>query len=403
MRKILIVEADPMIAHVYGVKYSVEGFETRVAPDGGTGLEMLASFGPDLVHLDLLVPGINGVEIIKHIRSHPDLKHIPIVVLSNTYQNRLIKAAMEAGASVCVSKATCTPKMMMEIVNKFRDRMPAEPPIPPVLSAEIEAPSSTPGPPAAVPSNTQETRRHAAFHAEITQDFRRRGPLMVAALRERVEPLLRAETEATRVPELSGLCQAAHSFAGHAGIAGFQELAQMASAVVALLKELLEKPAKLNASALRTIVDAIDFLAVLFERTSDSEPEAAAPPIVLVVDDEVMSRRAVVHALARLNVATISVEEPAAALQLLAENRFSLVFLDVEMPGMNGFQLCEELRKLKANQGTPVVFVTSLSGFESRERSVSSGANDLIAKPFLPMELAVKALSLLRKTESPER
>lgn len=392
MKKILIVEADPMIAHVYGTKYSVEGFETRVAQDGGTGLEMLASFKPDLVHLDLLVPGVNGVEIIKHIRSQPELTLVPIVVLSNTYQNRLIKAAMEAGASVCVSKATCTPRMMMEIVNRFRDRMPADPASPPAEAQSAAGPPTAAGSP-----DTQETRRRAAFQAEIQHDFRRRGPLMVASLRDRVEPLLRAETEATRVPELSGLFQAAHSLAGHAGIAGFQELAQMASALVALLKELLEKPAKLNASALRTIVDAIDFLADLFERTTESDPETGAPAIVLVVDDEVISRRAVVHALARLNVATISVEEPAAALRLLSENRFSLVFLDVDMPGMNGFQLCEELRKMPANQTTPVVFVTSLSSFESREQSVTSGANDLIAKPFLPMELAVKALSLLRR------
>jgi len=62
------------------------------------------------------------------------------------------------------------------------------------------------------------------------------------------------------------------------------------------------------------------------------------------------------------------------------------------MPGMNGFELCSKLRTLPVHKKTPVVFVTSLTDFESRASSTMSGGNDLIAKPFLFMELAVKAL-----------
>jgi DNA-binding response OmpR family regulator len=68
------------------------------------------------------------------------------------------------------------------------------------------------------------------------------------------------------------------------------------------------------------------------------------------------------------------------------------VFLDVDMPGMNGFELCTKLRALARNKTTPVVFVTSLTDFESRANSTISGGNDLIAKPFLFIELTVKAL-----------
>jgi DNA-binding response OmpR family regulator len=67
------------------------------------------------------------------------------------------------------------------------------------------------------------------------------------------------------------------------------------------------------------------------------------------------------------------------------------------MPGLNGFELCAELRKLPTNKSTPVIFVTSLTKFEIRAQSSLSGGNDLIAKPFLMMELAVKALTYLLK------
>ena len=126
MKKILIIEDDALIAKVYGTKYASAGFETSIATDGEMGLELLKSFKPDLVHLDLLVPKVNGLEIVKHIRSQPELQSLPVVVLSNTYQNHLVKAVMAAGATELVSKATCTPRMMLEIVEKHRARMSAK-------------------------------------------------------------------------------------------------------------------------------------------------------------------------------------------------------------------------------------------------------------------------------------
>ena len=62
------------------------------------------------------------------------------------------------------------------------------------------------------------------------------------------------------------------------------------------------------------------------------------------------------------------------------------------MPNMNGYELCTKLRTLPTYKKTPVIFVTGLTDFESRANSTMSGGNDFIAKPFLFMELAVKAL-----------
>jgi DNA-binding response OmpR family regulator len=62
------------------------------------------------------------------------------------------------------------------------------------------------------------------------------------------------------------------------------------------------------------------------------------------------------------------------------------------MPGMNGFELCSKLRGFSTNKTTPVIFVTSLNDLENRANSMMSGGNDFIAKPFLFIELTVKAL-----------
>jgi DNA-binding response OmpR family regulator len=68
---------------------------------------------------------------------------------------------------------------------------------------------------------------------------------------------------------------------------------------------------------------------------------------------------------------------------------------------MNGFELCTRLRGFARNKNTPVVFVTGLTDFESRASSTMSGGNDLIAKPFLFMELAVKALVYILRARLP--
>jgi DNA-binding response OmpR family regulator len=67
------------------------------------------------------------------------------------------------------------------------------------------------------------------------------------------------------------------------------------------------------------------------------------------------------------------------------------------MPGMTGFELCSKLRALPAYKSVPVVFVTSLTDFENRAKSMMSGGNDFIAKPFLFTELTVKALTYVMK------
>ena len=63
------------------------------------------------------------------------------------------------------------------------------------------------------------------------------------------------------------------------------------------------------------------------------------------------------------------------------------------MPGLNGFELASKLRATIVNAATPIIFVSSLSDFETRTRSLLNGGSDIIGKPYLMSELAVKALT----------
>jgi CheY-like chemotaxis protein len=81
---------------------------------------------------------------------------------------------------------------------------------------------------------------------------------------------------------------------------------------------------------------------------------------------------------------------------VLAEaTAYDAIFLDVEMPGMDGFELCTRIHATTSNRITPVVFVTRHADFDARAKSSLTGARDLIGKPFLTFEVALKALTLV--------
>jgi DNA-binding response OmpR family regulator len=67
---------------------------------------------------------------------------------------------------------------------------------------------------------------------------------------------------------------------------------------------------------------------------------------------------------------------------------------------MDGFQLCTKIRALARNRTTPVIFVTSLTDFKSRARSSLSGGNDFIAKPFMLVEMSLKALTYVMRSRT---
>ena len=177
----------------------------------------------------------------------------------------------------------------------------------------------------------------------------------------------------------------------------------LASAFEALLFELIKKPAFISDSVLRTAAFTADFLVQLFDAAREVSAETPLSAKVLVVDDDAISNRLVVSALKRAELTPRSTEDPAVALQWLEKTPFDLVLLDIEMPGMDGFELCRKLRSVKGYQKTPVIFVTSHSDFASQVKSVESGGNDLIAKPVFPLELAVKAVTHLLKSRLAQR
>ena len=170
---------------------------------------------------------------------------------------------------------------------------------------------------------------------------------------------------------------------------------QMAAALDGLLQQLVERVHNATPSALRTMASAIDLLHGL--RLRGLDPELASKPAVrlLVVDDDAISRHAMAFSLKKVFTPPDVASGGEAALALAEANAYDVIFLDIQMPRMDGFELCSRIHGTLPNATTPVVFVTCRSDFDARARSIALGGQDLLAKPFLTFELAVKALTLV--------
>jgi CheY-like chemotaxis protein len=172
----------------------------------------------------------------------------------------------------------------------------------------------------------------------------------------------------------------------------------MAFALDGLLKQLLSKTASITPSALRTTAAALDLMEALC--VPSLRPDLATnPPVrLLAVDDDLISRRAVSLALKKAFDEPDLATDGHGALGLASQHPYDVIFLDVEMPGMDGFELCSKIHETVPNRTTPVVFVTMHSDFDSRIKSTVLGAYDLIAKPFLTFEITVKTLTLVLRS-----
>ncbi len=392
-KKILLIEDDQIFANIYRNKLLLEGFQVEVAFDGEAGLEMVRGFRPDAVLVDLMLPKLPGVEIIKQLRLQPEFQQLPLIVFTNTYLTSAVQEAWKAGATKCLAKADCTPKQVIKTLHGMLGTNSATPK--PAHRAAVpghRSPAPAGLPDESAGEDTAGNEADQTFQAGLQKSFVEGLPGTLAALRVLLQGLIKAENEALRLQQLQQLHRRVRSLTSNAGIVGMGQIAQMSEALEALLKELHEKSKNINASTLRTVASAIDFLGVLFERREVVQASQGIEANVLVVDDEAISRRALTYALEKAKLKSVTVEDPLQAFQLLSQSRFDLIFLDVDMPNMNGFELCSRVRTLPAYKKTPVVFVTNLNDFESRTNSTMSGGNDFIGKPFLFMELAVKAL-----------
>ncbi len=117
MKKILLVEDDNFIIDIYITKLKEVGFSVQSAVNGEDALAKIKQSKPDLVLLDIVLPQVTGFEFLQEIKSMPELKNVPVIVLSNLGQKKEVEKGLSLGAAKYLIKAHYTPT---EVVEEIR-------------------------------------------------------------------------------------------------------------------------------------------------------------------------------------------------------------------------------------------------------------------------------------------
>lgn len=117
MTKIAIIEDDPVINQMYRMKFEATGFDVQVADNGISGIQMVQTFAPDLILLDLHMPEMTGDEALAKIRSQPWGAQIPVIILTNTGVEESPKSLKDLNIHSYIVKAELTPSQVVEKVK----------------------------------------------------------------------------------------------------------------------------------------------------------------------------------------------------------------------------------------------------------------------------------------------
>lgn len=118
-RSVLVVEDDVAVAQMYKLKLEVDGYLVLTATDAEAGLFMAERFEPDLIILDIRLPGMNGLALMDTMRANARLRDIPILILTNSDDPDVEKRSIDLGAREFLAKSKTTPDALVGRVQRW--------------------------------------------------------------------------------------------------------------------------------------------------------------------------------------------------------------------------------------------------------------------------------------------
>ena len=360
-KRILLVVDDKLLLKLYQEKIEENGFAVFAARDMGKAAQLLAEKQPSLVLLDAVFQEGNPIEFIQAIRADTANAQLPVLILPNLL-GQMANDAMQAGATRALLPG---PSPLASIIDAIRGSLGM-----PGLGASADRQIFKP-----------DDFWVEAIFANAMDNINR--------MRHCLPGLTSAPPE---LPALHELWNLAHAFAQKTALLSSKPFAQIAGSLDMLLHDLNQTSDQLNPSTIRTVGQALDFLAVISNPECLARLTDPAAASLLVVDDEEGARQFITSALQLAGLKNECADSPASALEKLNKSPMDLIFLDVGLPEMNGFELCTKVRAIEQYKNTPIVFLTGMATFHNKAKASLSGGNDFVGKPFNLPELGVKAL-----------
>jgi DNA-binding response OmpR family regulator len=361
-KRILILIDDLTVSNFYRDKLEACELIVDIAADSNTAVQSFKGTKPDLVVMDPVLKTMDGIELIETFRGI--CKKTPILIFSRLPRN-IVRSAEKAGATQVL--------------------IPGETPVDQIIETALGLLGIQDTPLELYTQNTDEFWLTSSISASSES---------VKSMRLAAYSFAKTRSNQSL---LYDLFHQVHHVSGRMEAVGLPAMRKMTSAIEMLVYDLYEMPEQINDSTIRTAIQAVDFLGTLFEPANIVRLSDPSLSVVLAVDDEPGALSTISGAMEMAGLKTSAAMNAEDALGLLRDVDFKLIFLDIGLPGINGFDLCKQTRELPLHQKTPVVFLTGMATFQNRALSTLSGGNDFIGKPFNLFELGVKALAWIFK------
>jgi len=409
---ILVVEDNALNLKLVRSLLSLGGYRVLEAEDAEKGIQLASIHQPDLVLMDLQLPGIDGLEAARVIKGNQESKMIPVVALTSYAMPGDELKALEAGCSGYITKPINT-RTFVESVRGYLNH------------------HETPSPEVRVEKDLFSLRRRIL----IVDDDPLNVKLLASKLpADQFEPVTAfSGQEALRMtlkdppdlilldimmPEMNGYEVSQWLKTNPATqdipiilVTALDGAEDKIKGFEAGADEFLNKPvntiellARIN-SLLRLKYYREQLLSrTLSEKgfsggqTTPDPAEAVRPPVkILIVEDDEKDARMIQEYFAGESYHLETVNTGEAALDRVQNEAFDLVLLDVLLPGVDGFEVCQRIKGLHQTQDLQVVLITCLPDLENKIKGVEQGADDYLIKPINGRELKARVKVLVKK------
>ena len=378
---ILIVDDDEITSRLYKEFFIKVGFHAEVANDGPSSIAILKRFRPNLVLLDIFLPNMNGVEVLKFIRSRRDTYDVPVIMFSTSSTTRHVDAAWRAGATKCLAKDDFDPFQLLKVVRTIFAEEQARENLRKVSNLDTD------GAPLSGGSITLE-----ALERENREKFLDESSDQRTELRKWWQAFVNSDQDRSSLPKLYALIRSVQKIAESAHQARLPYLTLVCRTIQVMLSELYKRVHLLNRSTVRTASEAIDLVYVLFETPIQYLARIPPPSLVLIIDEQINTRQLWIP-FRSANLGVIGHNDFEGAVNLANENQFHLFLVDVNLAQGSRQDLWSQLISSPVHQKTPLVLTMSLEEMEGGSTIALDGGHGLIAKPFIPSEATLKALT----------
>ncbi len=361
---ILIVDDNPHNLQVLGNLLREEKYEIEFAVSGEATLDWLKNRQFDLILLDINMPGMNGFEVCKKIRSNKETHEIPIIFLSAESERESILKGFEVGAQDFVIKPFDSRELLARV-------------------------------------KTQLDLKSKTEKLEKINDW----------LGKKIDNWLKMSVDKPGSSEATDLSAKLIEFDKNQSYVLKDICLELNTSIKEIEKLIGKSFDSKNKSQFKEIVKADNRLTsktreIVYKKgmmISDEKNSPVDTPLILIVDDNPKNLQVLGNYLQLEGYLVEFALNGESALDWIRKAEFDLILLDIMMPGMDGFEVCKIIKRDPLNQKTPIIFLTAKIDTESIVNAFDLGAVDYIIKPFNQKELIARVKTQIEIKRSRDR